>query len=57
MLQLRRARGNLLSDAPSSPAWAASIEWVDDLEREIRDRGTDQGPRMSIAIAERMRAG
>lgn len=53
--QLRRARRNLLSDAPSSPAWAASIEWVDDLEREIRDLGTSLGLIMSIAIAERMR--
>ena len=50
--QLRRARRNLQSDAPYGPAWAATIEWVDDLEREIRDLGTDLGLLMSVAIAE-----
>lgn len=53
--QLRRARRNLQGDAPYGPAWAASIEWVGDLEREIRDLGTDLGLLMSVAIAERTR--
>lgn len=39
--QLRRARMNLEADMPYSPAWAATREWVDELEREFRDHGID----------------
>jgi hypothetical protein len=31
------ARRRLEGDTPHSPAWAATIEWVDDLERTIRE--------------------
>jgi hypothetical protein len=39
--QLRCARRNLEADMPYSPAWAATREWVDELEREFRDHGID----------------
>ena len=39
--QLRRARRNLASDSPGSPAWTATAEWVDELEAEARAWGLD----------------
>ena len=53
--QLRIARRNLADDAPHSPAWAATTEWVDDLEQEIRELGTALGRVVSIALLERTR--
>jgi hypothetical protein len=52
--QLRTARRNLADDAPHSPAWAATTEWVDDLEREIRELGTALGIVVSMVLAERL---
>ena len=40
---LQVARRNLAEDVPHSPAWAATIEWVNDLERDIRDLGASLG--------------
>ena len=40
---LQVARRNLADDAPHSPAWAATIEWVNALEQDIRDLGVSLG--------------
>jgi hypothetical protein len=53
--QLRIAHRNLADDAPHSPAWAATTEWVDDLKQEIRELGTALGLVVSIALLERTR--
>jgi hypothetical protein len=39
--QLRRARRNLATDSPFSPAWTATVEWVDELEGQARSMGLD----------------
>lgn len=39
--QLVRVRGTLAAEAPSSPAWAATIEWRDELEAQLRSGGVD----------------
>jgi hypothetical protein len=39
--QLLRVRGVLAADAPGSPAWAAAVEWSDELEAQIRSMGRD----------------
>lgn len=49
--QLRVARRNLAEDAPHSPAWAATTEWVDELEREINELASRYGV---IVPAERL---
>ena len=49
--QLRRARRNLATDMPYSPAWAATREWVDELERECRIHGIDP----DVVSADRLR--
>ena len=51
--QLRRRGPELDADAPSRPPWVATIEWTADLEREIRDLGTNLGFAVSAALAER----
>ncbi len=53
--QLRVARRNLAEDAPHSPAWSATVEWVDDLEAEIRELRTPPGSVTSVALLERRR--
>lgn len=35
--QLARVRRSLEAESPYGPAWAATSEWVDDLEDQIRD--------------------
>jgi hypothetical protein len=39
--QLLRVRGMLATDTPGSPAWAATVEWRDELEAQIRSMGRD----------------
>lgn len=39
--QLRRARRTLAADSPYGPAWAATREWVDELECRARAMGID----------------
>lgn len=39
--QLSRVRSVLASDMPGSPAWAATVEWRDELEAQIRSMGRD----------------
>ena len=39
--QLLRVRGMLATDTPGSPAWAATVEWRDELETRIRSLGRD----------------
>jgi hypothetical protein len=39
--QLLRVRGIVASDVPGSPAWAATVEWRDELEAQIRSMGMD----------------
>lgn len=39
--QLRQARHNLATDMPSSPAWTATVEWVDELVGQARAMGLD----------------
>jgi hypothetical protein len=53
--RLRVARRNLAEDVPHSPAWAATTEWVDELEREIQELGSALGVIVSAALKERMR--
>jgi hypothetical protein len=53
--QLIRVRRNLDLEAPHSPAWTATSEWVDDLERQIRDLGVDVELAVSVALEERSR--
>jgi hypothetical protein len=53
--QLRVARRNLAEDAPHSPAWAATTEWVNDLEREIHDVASALGVIVSATLLERVR--
>ena len=38
---LLRVRGIVAAEAPSSPAWAATVEWRDELEAQLRARGMD----------------
>ena len=35
--ELARVRRSLEAESPYGPAWAATSEWVDDLEDQIRD--------------------
>ena len=51
--QLVRVRRNLESESPFGPAWAATSEWVDDLERQIRELGNDLGVPISAARSDR----
>lgn len=53
--QLRVARRNLAEDAPHSPAWAATTEWVDELEREVHELADTLGVIVSAALPERVR--
>ena len=53
--RLRVARRNLAEDVPHSPAWAATTEWVDDLEREIHELGSALGVIVPAGQVERMR--
>jgi hypothetical protein len=39
--QLARVRGIVAADVPGSPAWAATVEWRDELEADIRSLGLD----------------
>jgi hypothetical protein len=39
--QLRRARRMLAAESPGGPAWAATSEWVLELEGEARAMGLD----------------
>ena len=39
--QLVRVRDALAAEAPFSPAWAATVEWCDELEAQIRSMGRD----------------
>lgn len=39
--QLRRARRMLAAESPGGPAWAATWEWVLELEGEARAMGLD----------------
>ena len=39
--QLLRVRSILAADVPGSPAWAATVEWRDELEAQIRSMGRD----------------
>jgi hypothetical protein len=39
--QLVRVRRMLDSEAPHSPAWAATSGWVDELEARVRELGFD----------------
>jgi hypothetical protein len=39
--QLQRVRRLLAADVPGSPAWAATVEWCDELEAQIRSMGRD----------------
>jgi hypothetical protein len=39
--QLARVRGIVAADVPGSPAWAATVEWRDELEAQIRSMGLD----------------
>jgi hypothetical protein len=39
--RLTRVRDALATEAPFSPAWAATVEWCDELEAQIRSMGTD----------------
>ena len=39
--QIVRVRRLLASESPYSPAWAATSEWVEQLEDEARDMGLD----------------
>ena len=39
--QLARVRGIVAADVPGSPAWAATVEWRDELEAQIRSMGMD----------------
>jgi hypothetical protein len=39
--QLQRVRRVLAADVPGSPAWAATVEWRDELEAQIRSMGRD----------------
>ena len=48
---LRVARRNLADDAPHSPAWAATTEWVDALEGEIHDLAVELGLAAAIPLA------
>ena len=38
---LLRVRGIVAADMPGSPAWAATVEWRDELEAQIRSMGID----------------
>jgi hypothetical protein len=38
---LIRVRGLVAADMLGSPAWAATVEWCDELEAEIRSIGID----------------
>jgi hypothetical protein len=50
--QLTRVRRSLQAESPYGPAWAATSEWVDDLERQMRDLGIDpDGPAIEMALA------
>jgi hypothetical protein len=51
--QLRVARRVLAGDAPYGPAWAATIEWVDELEQEIQGLGRALGLVVSMKVLER----
>jgi hypothetical protein len=53
--QLIRVRRSLELEAPHGPAWTATSEWVDDLERQIRDLGVEVDLAVSIALEERSR--
>ena len=37
--QLARVRRVLADETPQSPAWAATVEWVEELEEQIRAMG------------------
>jgi hypothetical protein len=39
--RLVRVRDVLAAEAPFSPAWAATVEWGDELEAQIRSMGRD----------------
>jgi hypothetical protein len=39
--QLARVRRALADEAPHSPAWAATVEWVEELEEGARAMGLD----------------
>jgi hypothetical protein len=39
--ELVRVRRNLAAETPYSPAWAATVEWHDELETRIRSLGGD----------------
>ena len=39
--QLLRVRAIVAAEVPSSPAWAATVEWREELEAEIRSMGID----------------
>jgi hypothetical protein len=39
--QLIRVRGFLAADVPGSPAWAATVEWRDEPEVQIRSMNMD----------------
>jgi hypothetical protein len=50
--QLARVRRSLAAESPYGPAWAATTEWVDDLERQIRALTVaPDGPAIEIALA------
>jgi hypothetical protein len=53
--QLIRVRRNLELEAPHGPAWTATSEWVDDLERQIRDLGVEVELAIALALTERSR--
>jgi hypothetical protein len=53
--QLRVARRNLAEDAPHSPAWSATTEWVDELEAEIRELRAPLNIVTAVALMERRR--
>jgi hypothetical protein len=39
--QLLRVRAIVAAEAPSSPAWAATVEWRDEIEAQLRSMGID----------------
>ena len=50
--QLARVRRSLAAESPYGPAWAATSEWVDDLERQIRDLSVaPDAPSIGIALS------